>query len=160
MGDYADDAFERELDGACYDYDHGDTEAFTIGYPTYYVNKSERKSKYSCEKDYHYPIENNFNYFKVKFLFKINDEFLLRKLHSNKNKRINKVVKVIQITEKAILFEYIEEWTNVYNWEMKGLRLWIPKSILYQQKNELKVLYIPSWANTPIINPPGERIKK
>lgn len=154
MGDYANDAFERELDGACYDYDHGDFDAFTVGYPTYYSNKQEKNNKYSCEKDYHYPIETNFNYSKVKFLFKVNDEFLLRKLHSKSAMRLNKVVKVIQVTEKAILFEFLDEWTNILKWDMEGKQFWIPKSNIYKQKNELKVLYLPYWCKIKIINPP------
>ena len=108
---------------------------------------------YSCENDYKYNVETNFNYSKINnSLLILNDEWLMRKLNPKKSLRINETVTIINITEKAVLFEFNDEWKNTLNWQMKGLRFWLPKSVLYMQKNEKKVLYIPKWAKIKIIN--------
>lgn len=112
-------------------------------------------TKYSCENDYKYNVETNFNYSKIdNSLLILNDEWLMRKLNPKKSLRINETVIIINITEKAVLFEFNEEWENIYHWQMKGLRFWLPKSVLYMQKNEKKVLYLPKWAKIKIINRP------
>lgn len=102
---------------------------------------------------YNNTIESNFNYSKLdQSLLKINDNWLIRKLNSKSSLRINETVTIVNITDKAVLFEFLEEWKNIYHWQMKGLRFWLPKSVLYMQKNEKKVLYIPKWAKIKIIN--------
>ena len=66
-----------------------------------------------------------------------------------------------KITEKAVLFEFSEEWINIYNWQMKGKQFWLPISILYKHKKHIKVIYIPKWASIKIINnrPDEKRIR-
>lgn len=141
MGDYADDAFERDLAGACYDYDHGDYEAFSSKIPIINTTSS-------------LPVEYNIDY--VHFdcsLLKSGDEWLLRK-GTEFTDKLNQTVYITTITEKAVLFTFSDDWRNTLHWEMKGLQFWLPKSILYKHKNHIKVIYIPKWATIKIINPP------
>ena len=143
MGDYANDAFERELDGACYDYDHGEFDAFSVGYPIIHTNNKND-----------FPVEKNFNYIKLDCsILKFGDEWLLRK-GTEFTDKLNKTVYIASVTDKAVLFTFSEEWENVYHWQMKGLQFWLPKSILYKHKQHKKVIYIPKWAKIKIINPP------
>ena len=146
MGEYADLYDEYSLNNELESSDDPEDIFDEWGIPT--IN-----TYYSCENDYMFPIESNFNYSKLdQSLLKMNDEWLMRKLNPKKSLRINQTVTVINITEKAVLFEFNDEWENTYHWQMKGLRFWLPKSVLYIQKNEKKVLYIPKWAKIKIIN--------
>ena len=138
MGDYADDAFERDLAGACYDYDHGDYNAFNGRIPIYSSNNST--------------VENNLDYIHLDCsILTKEDDWLLRK-GTEYTDKLNKLVVIKQITEKAILFEFVEEWTNTLHWEMKGKQFWLPKSILYKHKDHKKVIYVPKWTKIKIIN--------
>ena len=84
-----------------------------------------------------------------KSLLKVGDEWLYRKGISCK---VNEVVKIVKITDKAVLFEFVDEWENKYHWQMKGKQFWNPLSILYKHKNEIKVIYVPHWATCTLIN--------
>lgn len=98
------------------------------------------------------PLEEDFNYIHFPFdELKLNDEWLLRK---GKACKINEVVIAKRITDKAVLFEFSEEWKNTLGWDMIGKQFWLPKSILYKHKQHKKVIYIPRWTKVEIINKP------
>lgn len=95
-------------------------------------------------------LEYNINFVHIdKSLLKVGDEWLYRKGISCK---VNEVVKIVKITDKAVLFEFVDEWENKYHWQMKGKQFWNPLSILYKHKNEIKVIYVPHWATCSLIN--------
>jgi len=138
MGDYADFINDGLMDDY---FNEIDNEPDPDDYP---------ENKY--DKYYHgtTQLEYNLNFIHLdKSLLKVGDEWLYRKGISCK---VNEVVKIIRITEKAVLFEFVDEWKNKYHWQMKGKQFWYPLSILYKHKNELKVIYVPHWATCTLIN--------
>lgn len=113
------------------------------------------------KKESLFPLEQNFDYIKFPIeQFKIGDEWLIRKDIVQRS-TMNQTVFIRKITDKAVLFEFSEEWINVYNWQMKGKQFWLPRSILYKNKKHIKVIYIPKWASIKIINnrPDEKRIR-
>ena len=140
MGDYADFVNEGLMDDYFYDIDRDDPDP-------------DEDPKETPDTRYEHgtsEIEYNVNFWKLdKSLLKVGDEWLYRKGISCK---VNEVVKIIRITEKAVLFEFVDEWRNKYHWQMKGKQFWYPLSILYKHKNELKVIYVPHWATCTLIN--------
>ena len=139
MGEYADFVNDGLMDDYFYDIDSDNPDSYD--YP------EDKHDKY-----YHgtTQLEYNLNFIHLnKSLLKIGDEWLYRKGISCK---VNEVVKIVRVTDKAVLFEFVDEWKNKYNWEMKGKQFWIPLSILYKHKNELKVIYVPHWTTVSLIN--------
>ena len=68
-----------------------------------------------------YPLEEDFNYIHFPFEeLKLNDDWLLRK---GKVCKINEVVIIKYITDKAVLFEFADTWKNYLGWEMLGKKL-------------------------------------
>jgi len=139
MGDYAQDNIEREFCEACYDYDNGDYDAFN-NIPTIYTGTLVKDIRYNID------YENI-----VKIDIKENDDWLLR-IGNHLYCKLNKVVRIVKITDKAILFEFIEDWTNTQKIHMKGKQFWLPKSIIFHYKDHIKVLYIPQWSKINILN--------
>ena len=144
MGDYAMLADERDMgrhfnDLDDPDYDDYDNDGSFGDYPTIIkIHKSV------------FPIEKNFDYIRLpESLLILNDEWLMRKGTSCK---LNEVVVIRKITDKAVLFEFVDEWENVYHWQMKGKQFWLPKSVLYKHKKEIKCIYVPAWTTFKMIN--------
>lgn len=143
MGEYADLYDEQSLADEFYGMDHSEDIFDEWGIPT--INTSNKRN---------FPVEKNFNYIKLDCsILKFGDEWLLRK-GTEFTDKLNKTVYIASVTDKAVLFTFSEEWENVYNWQMKGLQFWLPKSVLYKHKQHKKVIYIPKWATIKIINPP------
>ncbi len=139
MGEYADFVNDGLMDDYFYEIDN---EPDPDDYPQ---EKYDPKYEHGTSE-----IEYNVNFWKLdKSLLKIGDEWLYRKGISCK---VNEVVKIVRVTDKAVLFEFVDEWKNKYNWQMKGKQFWIPLSILYKHKNELKVIYVPHWTTVSLIN--------
>lgn len=150
MGEYADFVNDGLIDNHFYDLDNPDPDDTWIDGQTINVKKESS-----------FPLEQNFDYIKLPLeLLKINDEWLMRK-GIVQNCKMNQTVFIKKITEKAVLFEFSEEWINIYNWQMKGKQFWLPISILYKHKKHIKVIYIPKWASIKIINnsPDEKRIR-
>ena len=147
MGDYADFVNDGLMDDYFYEKDYPDD--YEDDYPE---EKDVQKYSHGTVK-----LEFNSHFNKLdKSLLKVGDEWLFRRGISCK---VNEVVKIIRITDKAVLFEFVEEWKNMYNWEMKGKQFWSPLSILYKHKNEIKVIYVPHWATYTLINVSDEERK-
>ena len=152
-GEYADYANDGLMDDYFKNLDDPDPEDDWIDGQTIYV-KNKKESLF--------PLEQNFDYIKLPIdLLKIGDEWLMRKGIAAQKCKMNQTVFIKKITEKAILFEFSEEWINVYNWQMKGKQFWLPKSILYKHKQHIKVIYMPKWTSIKIINnkPDEKRIR-
>lgn len=142
MGDYADFVNDGLMDDYFRDMDNPDPEDNWIDGQNIHTNKKESS----------FPLEQNFDYIKFPInQFKIGDEWLMRKDIVQRS-TLNQTVFIRKITEKAVLFEFAEEWINVYNWQMKGKQFWLPISILYKHKKHIKVIYIPKWASIKVIN--------
>lgn len=62
----------------------------------------------------------------------------------------NRVCKIIKNTDKAVLFEIDKDWEPDY--KNAGKQFWIPKSVIYMLKDELKVVYFKQWVNLKSIN--------
>ena len=62
----------------------------------------------------------------------------------------NRVCKIIKNTDKAVLFEIDKDWEPDY--KNAGKQFWIPKSVIYMLKNELKVVYFKQWVKLIAIN--------
>ena len=133
MGDYADMAIERDFNDYIDSIDRNDYDDPFDGPHTVIINKKSEETQL--------PIK----------LFPAGDSVLLRRYSREvKDKlNINEVVKIIRITEKAILFKFDEEFED---FEFAGLEFWMPKSVIYMKENELKVYYIKSWATIKFIN--------
>ena len=141
MGEYADMYDEYALNGELGAMQNPEDIFDEWGIPTINISKKSL------------PIEKNYDYNQINdSLLKMNDDWLLRKDTKVESKIINEVVIIKQITEKAVLFEFANEWKNKYHWQMKGKQFWLPKSILYKHKKHIKVIYIPKWAVVKIIN--------
>ena len=152
MGDYADFVNERLIDDHFNDIDNPDPEDTWVDGQTIYTSNKKESS---------FPLEQNFDYIKFPIeQFKIGDEWLMRKDIVQRS-TMNQTVFIKKITEKAVLFEFSEEWINIYNWQMKGKQFWLPMSILYKHKKHIKVIYIPKWVSIKIINnrPDEKRIR-
>lgn len=144
MGDYADFINDRLMDNHFRDMDNPDSDDDWVDGQTIYVQR----------KPSEFPLEQNFDYIKMPLnQLKIGDVWLMRKGIEIKCK-LNQTVIIKAITEKAILFEFEEEWFNTLHWQMKGLQFWLPKSILYKHKQHIKVIYVPRWTTIDIINKP------
>lgn len=140
MGDYADITNDILMDDYFYDIDRDDSEP-----DDYPQEKYDTRYEHGTSE-----IEYNLNFIHLdESLLKVGDEWLYRKGISCK---VNEVVKIIRITEKAVLFEFADEWKNKYHWQMKGKQFWYPLSILYKHKNEWRVIYVPHWATCTLIN--------
>ena len=133
MEDYADMAIERDFNDYIDSIDRNDYDDLFDGPHTVIINKKSEEIQL--------PIK----------LFPVGDSVLLRRYSREvKDKlNINEVVKIIRITEKAILFKFDEEFED---FEFAGLEFWMPKSVIYMKENELKVYYIKSWATIKFIN--------
>ena len=133
MGDYADMAIERDFNNYIDSIDRNDYDDPFDGPHTVIINKKSEETQL--------PIK----------LFPVGDSVLLRRYSREvKDKlNINEVVKIIRITEKAILFKFDEEFED---FEFAGLEFWMPKSVIYMKENELKVYYIKPWATIKFIN--------
>ena len=147
MGDYADFINDGLMDNYFNEIDNPDN--YEDDYPQ---EKDTQKYSHGTTQ-----LEFNSRFNKInRSLLKVGDEWLYRKGISGK---VNEVVKIVRITDKAVLFEFVEEWKNRYNWEMKGKQFWYPLSILYKHKNEIKVIYVPHWATCKLINVTEEERK-
>lgn len=62
----------------------------------------------------------------------------------------NRVCKIIKNTDKAVLFEIDKDWEP--DCKNAGKQFWIPKSVIYMLKNELKVVYFKQWVKLIAIN--------
>ena len=62
----------------------------------------------------------------------------------------NRVCKIIKNTDKAVLFEIDSDWEP--DCKNAGKRFWIPKSVIYMLKDELKVIYFKQWVKLKAIN--------
>lgn len=62
----------------------------------------------------------------------------------------NRVCKIIKNTDKAVLFEIDSDFEKDY--KNAGKRFWVPKSVIYMLKNELKVVYFKQWVELKSIN--------
>lgn len=148
MGDYADFVNDGLIDDYFNDMDKPDHDDNWIDGQTIYVKR----------KPSEFPLEQNFDY--IKFPIEqliVGDEWLMRKDIEIRDK-LNQTVFIRKITDKAVLFEFSEEWINIYGWQMKGKQFWLPKSVLYKHKNHIKVIYIPKWTSIKCINrTPDER---
>lgn len=133
MGDYADMSMERDFNDYIDSIDRNDYDDLFDGPHTVVINKKFEEKQL--------PIK----------LFPIGDSVLLRRYSREvKDKlNINEVVKIIRITEKAILFKFDEEFED---FEFAGLEFWMPKSVIYMKENELKVYYIKPWTTIKFIN--------
>ncbi len=131
MGDDADMSMERDFNDYIDSIDRNDYDDPFDGPHTVVINSEEKQL----------PIK----------LFPIGDSVLLRRYSREvKDKlNINEVVKIIRITEKAILFKFDEEFED---FEFAGLEFWMPKSVIYMKENELKVYYIKPWTTIKFIN--------
>lgn len=142
MGDYADFVNDGLMDDYFKDRDNPDLDDNWLDGQIIHTNKKESS----------FSLEQNFNYIKFPIdQFKIGDEWLMRKDIVQRS-TLNQIVFIRKIAEKAVLFEFAEEWINVYNWQMKGKQFWLPISILYKHKKHIKVIYIPKWASIKVIN--------
>jgi len=142
MGDYADFVNDGLIDNYFNDIDNPDFDDNLIDGQTIYVKR----------KPSEFPLEQNFDYIKFPIdQLKVGDEWLMRKDIELRDK-MNETVLIRKITDKAVLFEFNEEWRNIYNWQMKGKQFWLPISILYKHKKHIKVIYIPKWATIKVIN--------
>jgi len=140
MGEYADFINDGLIDDYFKEIDNPDD--YEDDYPQ---EKYDPKYEHGKEQ-----IEYNINFVHIdKSLLKVGDEWFYRKGISCK---VNEVVKIVKITDKAVLFEFVDEWENKYHWQMKGKQFWNPLSILYKHKNEIKVIYVPHWATCSLIN--------
>lgn len=140
MGEYADFINDGLMDDYFKEIDNNDPEP--DDYPQEKYDSRYEHGTSDIEYNVHF---NHIN----KSLLKVGDEWLYRKGISCK---VNEVVKIIKITDKAVLFEFVDEWKNKYHWQMKGKQFWYPLSILYKHKNEKKVIYVPHWATCTLIN--------
>lgn len=133
MGDYADMCMERDFNDYINSIDRNDYDDPFDGPHTVVINKKSEEKQL--------PIK----------LFPIGDSVLLRRYSREVKDKldINEVVKIIRITEKAILFKFDEEFED---FEFACLEFWMPKSVIYMKENELKVYYIKSWATIKFIN--------
>lgn len=133
MGDYADMCMERDFNDYIDSIDRNDyDDPFNGPHTVVIIKKSEEKQL---------PIK----------LFPVGDSVLLRRYSKVVKDKldINEVVKIIRITEKAILFKFDEEFED---FEFAGLEFWMPKSVIYMKENELKVYYIKHWSTIKFIN--------
>lgn len=133
MGDYADMCMERDFNDYIDSFDHNNYDDPFDGPHTVVINKKSEENQL--------PIK----------LFPVGDSVLLRRYSREVKDKldINEVVKIIRITEKAILFKFDEEFED---FEFAGLEFWMPKSVIYMKENELKVYYIKHWATIKFIN--------
>ena len=133
MGDYADMCMERDFNDYIDSIDRNDYDDPFDGPHTVVINKKSEEKQL--------PIK----------LFPIGDSVLLRRYSKVVKDKldINEVVKIIRITEKAILFKFDEEFED---FEFAGLEFWMPKSVIYMKENELKVYYIKHWTTIKFIN--------
>jgi hypothetical protein len=133
MGDYADMTMERDFNDYIDSIDRNDYDDPFDGPHTVVINKKSKENQL--------PIK----------LFPVGDSVLLRRYSKEiKDKLdINEVVKIIRITEKAILFKFDEEFED---FEFAGLEFWMPKRVIYMKENELKVYYIKPWTTIKFIN--------
>lgn len=146
MGEYAEFANGTLMNDYFRDIDNPDPDDNWIDGQTIYVSL----------KPSEYPLEKNFDYIKMPLnQLKLNDVYLMRK-GIELTCKLNQTVIIKAITEKAVLFEFEEEWFNTLHWQMQGLQFWLPKSILYKHKEHKKIIYVPQWTTINIINKPNE----
>ncbi len=144
MSDYADFVNDGLIDNYFKDLDN----------PYLDDNWVDEQVIHSKENSSNFPLEKNFDYIKMPLTSLVIDDVWLMRKGIVLNCKLNKTVIIRAITERAILFEFEEEWINVYDWQMKGLQFWLPKSVLYKHKKHKKIIYIPKWAKIKIINKP------
>ena len=133
MGDYADMCMERDFNDYIDSIDRNDYDDPFDGPHTVVINKKSEEKQL--------PIK----------LFPVGDSVLLRRYSKVVKDKldINEVVKIIRITEKAILFKFDEDFED---FEFAGLEFSMPKSVIYMKENELKVYYIKHWTTIKFIN--------
>ena len=133
MGDYTDMCMERDFNDYIDSIDRNDYDDPFDGSHTVVINKKSEEKQL--------PIK----------LFPVGDSVLLRRYSKVVKDKldINEVVKIIRITEKAILFKFDGEFED---FEFAGLEFWMPKSVIYMKENELKVYYIKPWTAIKFIN--------
>ena len=133
MGDYTDMCMERDFNDYIDSIDRNEYDDPFDGPHTVVINKKSEEKQL--------PIK----------LFPVGDSILLRRYSKVVKDKldINEVVKIIRITEKAILFKFDEEFED---FEFAGLEFWMPKSVIYMKENELKVYYIKHWTTIKFIN--------
>ena len=133
MGEYADMCMERDFNDYIDSIDRNDYDDPFDGPYTVVINKKSEEKQLSIK------------------LFPVGDSVLLRRYSKEEKDKldINEVVKIIRITEKAILFKFDEEFED---FEFAGLEFWMPKSVIYMKENELKVYYIKPWTTIKFIN--------
>lgn len=133
MGDYADMCMERDFNDYIDSFDRNNYDDPFDGPYTVVINKKSEEKQL--------PVK----------LFPVGDSVLLRRYSKVVKDKldINEVVKIIRITEKAILFKFDEEFED---FEFAGLEFWMPKSVIYMKENELKVYYIKDWTTIKFIN--------
>ena len=133
MGEYADMCMERDFNDYIDSIDRNDYDDPFDGPYTVVINKKSEEKQLSIK------------------LFPVGDSVLLRRYSKEVKDKldINEVVKIIRITEKAILFKFDEEFED---FEFADLEFWMPKSVIYMKENELKVYYIKPWTTIKFIN--------
>jgi len=62
----------------------------------------------------------------------------------------NRVCKIIKNTDKAVLFKIDPE--SEPDCKNAGKEFWVPKSVIYMLKNELKVVYFKQWVTLKILD--------
>ena len=62
----------------------------------------------------------------------------------------NRVCKIIKNTDKAVLFRIDQDWEP--DCKNAGKEFWVPKSVIYMLKDELKVIYFKQWVTLKSIN--------
>lgn len=70
--------------------------------------------------------------------------------HYGHNLVFNRVCKIVKNTDKAVLFRIDPDWEP--DCKNAGKEFWVPKSVIYMLKDELKVVYFKQWVTLKVIN--------